>query len=328
LDANETAAEADGAGEDLPDEEEDEEEDEKEEPEEEELTDIEVAAPMALKRPASDVHTNLDGYMVVFNAELMLAKRFLPGKEAEAELSRPLDAKSGETDALVQAVFLSGTWSVPGLTYRRLQSMRGERGAQASGTGKLWEQTHVASSHAIFISQRVDRFLLLSVFEQTKQRLQVRLDKFGPVQDQHAQEPLDSLTLQRGLAFLTPIAKSYADNLVELKDLKKARDDQLLKDKVAAAPRSQVRASALKKRPAAALDSAIASKDEDVEHGAKQPCIKEGLAASATLSSTGASSSMSRSAPCASSTACNKRYVEYEELPDVPQSMVEHFLEL
>jgi hypothetical protein len=293
--------------------EEEEEEQEEAEAEEEEEDEEEATAPK--KRPSSDAN----GYTVVFNTELMLAKRFKAGKEADAELSFPLDAKAGKVDDLVKATFLSGVFTVPGLTYRRLQSMRGERGA-AAGTGKLWEQTHTATSHAIYIAQRVDRFLLLSVFEQTKQRLQIRVDKFGPVHDQHAQEPVDSLTLQLALAFLTPIAKDYADNKLELKDLKAARDDKLaMRNNVGAAP---PRSRAVKKRPAAALDSATASGDADQAHVWQQPCIEEGVAATGTSSST-ASSSTSRSAPGAS-----KRYVEYEELPDVPKGMLEHFLDL
>jgi hypothetical protein len=324
---DEAAAEADGAEEEQGEEPEAEEEAEEELEEEELEEDSDIDVNASMKRPASDNHMISDDYMIAFNTELMLAKRYKAGQEADAELSFPLDPKGGNVDDLVQAKFLSGVFTVPGLTYRRLQSMRGERGAASAGTGKLWEQTHKATNHAIYIAQRVDRFLLLSVYEQTKQRLQIRVDRFGPVKDQHAQEPLDSETLKKALAFLTPIAQKFADNELEVKDLKAARDEKIANE---AAPRSQVRARALKKRPAAARDSdAIASGDADVAHLAKQPCIEQGIAASAAPSST-ASSSSSQSALRAVPKAClsNKRYVEYEELPDVEKGFLEHFLDL
>ena len=62
------------------------------------------------------------------------------------------------------------------------------------------------TKHRVHISQRVDRFLLRSCFEQTRQILQIRLDTFGTIANQHEPLPKESPILKAGLAVMLPIA--------------------------------------------------------------------------------------------------------------------------
>ena len=83
------------------------------------------------------------------------------------------------------------------------------------------------------ISQRVDRMLLLSVFEQGCQRLQVKMNLFGVVRDERVQEPKDSATLAAALAFLRHIAEMYMTGKLTKEQLIPYRNEALrsLKDK-------------------------------------------------------------------------------------------------
>ena len=85
----------------------------------------------------------------------------------------------------------------------------------------------------VHISQRVDRMLLLSVFEQGCQRLQVKMNLFGVVRDERVQEPKDSATLVAALAFLIPIAEMYMTGKLTKEQLIPYRNEALrsLKDK-------------------------------------------------------------------------------------------------
>jgi hypothetical protein len=79
----------------------------------------------------------------------------------------------------------------------------------------------------VHLSQRVDRCLLLSLYEQTSQRLQIRVDKFGEVLDQSKQLPADSPVLQLAMDVMLPIAKKFVNGEIEVKDMLQLRNDAL-----------------------------------------------------------------------------------------------------
>jgi hypothetical protein len=129
---------------------------------------------------------------------------------------------------MVKATFTKGgitVHEVPGLTFRNLRLLM--RNNPNKSSCRLWEGEHITTHHAICIKQMVDRCLLLVVFEQSKQRLQVRMDAFGEVANQSQQLPKDDPTLAKAVAFMVPIAKKFQSGELDHKDLKGHRDECL-----------------------------------------------------------------------------------------------------
>jgi hypothetical protein len=216
-----------------PDHEDDEEEQEDDEEEEEQA---------AKKKPAARPWKKLEvkeAYVVKFCKENMIAVRSPIGKPEEQILSFGItdDAEKLGSD-IVMATFKDGTSDgVPGLTYEALRSIT-RKPAATLATGMLWSEEHATTHHLVHISQRVDRCLLLSVYEQSLQRMQIRMDKFGPVEDQAKQLPADSDVLQRALAFVKPIAEKFARGEIEAKEMTVLRNAGL--NNMAARPAAQV----------------------------------------------------------------------------------------
>ena len=77
------------------------------------------------------------------------------------------------------------------------------------------------------VQQRVDRSLLLSMYEQGRQILMTRLDKFAEVQDQHHQVLKTHPALIAAAAMMVPLAQRYCKGLLKREDLKKHRDEYL-----------------------------------------------------------------------------------------------------
>jgi hypothetical protein len=113
---------------------------------------------------------------------------------------------------------LSGAW-------------RANREMRKSGAAPdpLWQGEHHASHHRLSISQRTDRQLLLSAYEQGKQIAQVRMSLFGVLPEpQPAVIPRDSEILAKALDFLQPLMEAYAcGDAVDIPALKKLKDKSI-----------------------------------------------------------------------------------------------------
>ena len=157
--------------------------------------------------------------------------------------------KEGSEHELVVARWPDGhEHTISGLTYGRLgEMMRVSHGASAS-QGPLWEGVHSQTNHKITVAQRVDRQLLVSVYEQSRQILQVKATAFGPIEDEHKQQPNENSTIQAALKFLEPIVINYCAGTLEKDEMKKERD-RLLAELARTRPRSK---KGVYKRPAAA----------------------------------------------------------------------------
>jgi hypothetical protein len=83
------------------------------------------------------------------------------------------------------------------------------------------------SKHALVIRQRVDRRLLLCLFEQSRQILQVNLGSFGDIDDEARQQDLKHPAVIAGLQMMLPIAELYAAGKLQRKELTKARDNAM-----------------------------------------------------------------------------------------------------
>ena len=59
-----------------------------------------------------------------------------------------------------------------------------QRGNAKGVVPVLWEGQMESSNHRVTLQQRLDRKLLLSLFEQGHQICQLRLDVFGEIKDQ------------------------------------------------------------------------------------------------------------------------------------------------
>jgi hypothetical protein len=110
----------------------------------------------------------LSSWDVKFNKELMIATRSSIA-EPRQQISQPIGDNPDAADIdMVHAAFVTeaGTISmvIPGLTFEGLRKL--SRAVHAA-PGRLWSQEHTSTKHRIYIEQRVDRKLLLSLYEQS-----------------------------------------------------------------------------------------------------------------------------------------------------------------
>jgi len=135
-------------------------------------------------------------------------------------------------DEVLVAHFADGLQlEVPGVTVARARMMLEGTPVNAR---RVWEgQTEM--NHALLIQQRADRQVLISLFEQSRQILQVTAKTFGDVPDRpegkNCAEPLDPThpAVVKAVEFLKPLAQKYATgDIGSAAALKAARDSELL----------------------------------------------------------------------------------------------------
>ena len=83
------------------------------------------------------------------------------------------------------------------------------------------------TNHTIYVKQRIDRHLLVSIYEQNKQILQIRTDTFGNIADQKTALPPDDDVLKEAIAFMSEIAADFADDKIEKCNLPEERKKRL-----------------------------------------------------------------------------------------------------
>ena len=152
-----------------------------------------------------------EGFFFDWREDLKLARR-MRAPDGGFELSQPPAIKDGLGTTPLVATWPDGvSWVVPGWSEKRFKDhCNANRGR--SKVERLWEGVAVGTSHELYISQRVDRCLLLSMYEQSKQIAQVRVDRFGTLDgDQPAQVDNSSKPVQDALAFFSPIRNRLHD---------------------------------------------------------------------------------------------------------------------
>ena len=116
---------------------------------------------------------------------------------------------------------------------------------------------HKITNNAISLKMKKDRQLLMTMYEQNSQILQVGVATFGPEDDEDSQ--------LQAAQFMGELAKLYANDKVEKKDLKERRNSMLedMGKQVRAKPKAKAKASSSKK-------------EEDEEEAKGEKPIKKG----------------------------------------------------
>ena len=171
-------------------------------------------------------------WQVGWNKELHIAYRHKDNM-ADLEMSLPITVDPGDEDsAVLKAKFHDGFESqVPDMlvgAYRL--GRRNSKGSKASAV--LWEAVQAGTHHKLIMSQRLDRSLLISLYEQSRQVCQVRADVFADIsaEDQRSQRPADHPAIVAGVAFMAAIGQKYATGELKKWDLFAERD-RMMKDK-------------------------------------------------------------------------------------------------
>ena len=81
---------------------------------------------------------------------------------------------------------------------------------------KYWEGQHRSSKNRLYVSNRADRHLLMSLYEQSRQIAQIRVDRFGDENEQNIKKACD---------MMTKLGKMYAEEQVSRAGLHTKRDE-------------------------------------------------------------------------------------------------------
>ena len=126
-------------------------------------------------------------YTFAFSRELMLPTRSLRGGGKPEPGLPPGD---GPANAEVRALLHDGmSAGILGFTYGNLKLLCREGAAKHAALGSFFETEHHESRHKLSVQQLVDRKLLMVVMGQEKQILQVNMDLWAEIADQHRQQP-------------------------------------------------------------------------------------------------------------------------------------------
>ena len=141
-----------------------------------------------------------------------------PSKEGEVCLK--VERQTEDTDPCI------ATWAdgykidIEDVLSNELENYSNPRKDKAA-VQKVWEGEHATSHHRLFVQKRVDRSLLVSLYEQTRQICQVQVKMFGPEDSEEA--------FQKAAKLMTEIGETYATGSVGRSDLFKLRDDMIKK---------------------------------------------------------------------------------------------------
>jgi len=165
------------------------------------------------------------GPRAYFDAEVLLPYRTTA--KGEKEFGVPIDVERATREGTITAVFVDNTeLQVADLTMGRLLGLLAPRG-RSSRQGELWSGQHAETHHELYLKQRVDRALILVLFEQQRQVLMVRVDVFGGVASQRAPLASGDPTLVAAVQFMGEIGEKYAKGLVTRSCLIELRNTML-----------------------------------------------------------------------------------------------------
>ena len=90
----------------------------------------------------------------------------------------------------------------------------------------IFEGQHSVTKNKLVVAQRADRQLLISLFEQSKQICQIRVDRCGTLPgSQPCVVPLETPALQTCIVFLTKVAQDYASDKISLPQIKELKHE-------------------------------------------------------------------------------------------------------
>ena len=177
-----------------------------------------------------------ENYEVKFSTEIFLPMRKRRDmKKASWEAGCPIDlnSKTNDDDAKVKATWPDGFETELIETYGDLRKLMpsGSRSMEIVGSKLILEETHKATKNIIKLDQRVDRHLLIAMYENGRQILQNRVDEFGPCANENQRLPETDKTLLKAYAFMKPIFDSYVKDEISKDELIPLRNKMLAERK-------------------------------------------------------------------------------------------------
>jgi len=170
-----------------------------------------------LKEQAAD---KTPAWIVGYCAEHRAAYRMkLDGRDKELaeETLMPSERDGNE---LAIAKFADGTeHDIPSMTIAQYAKIKEAQIAPCGKRELFWEQAHNLTKHKLHVAKRADRQLLISLFEQCRQVLQVRVDLFGPEDELESQIKV--------FKFMKDIGVKYAASALSSTSLKTYRDSEI-----------------------------------------------------------------------------------------------------
>jgi len=149
--------------------------------------------------------------ITVFAKDLLLAYPCKPGQKHELSMSLdPKELKLLNPQSSLQAT--SGDSSkvtITDITVGQLLALMKERPLQGEANPRIiWQGEHATTHHKISIAQRVDRALLCSVYEQSRQIASICANLFGPLPgDQPCAVENKHPPMQAACAFMLPLVR-------------------------------------------------------------------------------------------------------------------------
>jgi hypothetical protein len=212
-----------------------------------------------------------DEYEYGFLLEVLLPYRCKKGSDyKEPGLAVKLVAGATDDD------FIMGRWpdgsehEIKDCTHGKFKDMSSNKRVQ---DGCLFMMEKADNKHKLTISQKIDRSLLMVLYEQGKFMLNFKLQIFGPIEDQNKRLASDDPVCKAGLEFMKPIVMDYAAGKIIGKDgLKEAKDAKLEAMGLSSRPKLEP-----KKKPAAstASDTGGASPSSTVPPAKKPAACRE-----------------------------------------------------
>jgi hypothetical protein len=213
-----------------------------------------------------------------FDAELLLPVKQLANGDLEPGL--PIDLDECRKLGKVVANWPDGhSATIDAMTVDDLLQVLSSSKA-GKGPGDLWCMTHTETQNIVTIKQKVDRSLLIVVYDQKKQVCMVKANLFGTVEDERHQLPDSHPAVKAGLEFLATIATKYCEGKLGKLQLTDERNKMLeasglggnIRKRPAAAPRDasetkKAKKEATIKKEATSVKKEVETKEEEDGEG-------------------------------------------------------------
>ena len=115
----------------------------------------------------------------------------------------------------------------------------------------IFEGQHSVTKNKLVVAQRADRHLLISLYEQSKQICQIRVERCGTLPGtQPCTVPLETPALQTCIVFMTKVAQDYASDKITLQQIKELKREFEERHPLAAAKRAASTPASMDGEPA------------------------------------------------------------------------------